>query len=194
MPPRAKTLRQRLEARLRKDADGCWRWLGAVNDDGYGEIFVGWRAGCARKDRVHRVAYRLHHGPIPIGLTVDHLCRVRNCANPEHLEAVSLRENIRRARDRRGCCKRGHPYTKENTYLTPAGVRCCNTCRRERVRARSRAQGRLANKFKTHCKRGHEFTEANTYRTTHGGRGCLVCKRSWYARAKKMNSGVNQQS
>lgn len=70
---------------------GCWNWTKAVRANGYG-----W---CGRRDwrgSAHRFAYTHFVGPIPDGLTIDHLCRNRRCINPEHLEAVSGAENTRR--------------------------------------------------------------------------------------------------
>lgn len=72
---------------------GCWRWTGAIQSAGYGSIGLGeGRVGSA-----HRVAYELLVGPIPPGLTIDHLCRNTWCVNPAHLEAVTHQENVRRA-------------------------------------------------------------------------------------------------
>jgi len=72
--------------------DECWPWRGFRNQYGYGRFRVHYRRVVA-----HRVAYELTKGPIPAGLTIDHLCRNRLCVNPAHLEAVTLGTNIRRA-------------------------------------------------------------------------------------------------
>lgn len=71
----------------------CWPWRGAIQSKGYG--MVGHRL-------VHRVVYELVHGPIPAGLTIDHLCRNRACANPSHLEAVTMKVNYDRGEGWRG--------------------------------------------------------------------------------------------
>lgn len=66
----------------------CWVWTGACTNGGYGTTSVlgrGWM--------VHRLVYTTLVGPIPAGLTLDHLCRARSCVNPAHLEPVSQREN-----------------------------------------------------------------------------------------------------
>lgn len=90
---------------------------------------------------VHRVAYVMYHGLIPKGLELDHLCRNRKCYNPEHLEAVSHKENVRRGMAGKHTnhhntgithCKRGHEFTKENTYVRPNGARNCRTCKKQR--------------------------------------------------------------
>jgi hypothetical protein len=69
----------------------CWIWQRAVQVGGYG---LAYSAG--RQRLAHRAYYELHVGPIPDGLTLDHLCRQRNCVNPAHLEPVSQTENTRR--------------------------------------------------------------------------------------------------
>lgn len=78
------------------DERGCWRWQGQKNRFGYGQlnVEVGGKRMCLR---THRVSYEAYVGPIPDGLEIDHLCRVRDCANPEHLEPVTRSENVRRS-------------------------------------------------------------------------------------------------
>jgi hypothetical protein len=111
---------------------GCWLWGGTVDTKGYGQLHVG-----GRLLRAHRVSYELNKGAIPAGLELDHKCRVRRCVNPEHLEPVTHRENLRRGGllRRRESCKNGHPLTPEN--LRKNG-RMCAVCHRDRERERSR--------------------------------------------------------
>lgn len=112
----------------RRGPDECWPWL-ASTSWGYGEFSLG---GKLRK--AHRVAYEDQVGPIPAGLTIDHLCRNESCVNPRHLEPVTMRENTMRGTGptatnaRKTVCKRGHPYTPENTYRSAKG-RECRVCR-----------------------------------------------------------------
>lgn len=97
---------------------------------------------CVEKNKrvsksAHREAYKAFKGEIPDGLELDHLCRVRNCVNPDHLEPVTRLENARRGigglmaglRQRaKTHCPAGHPYAPENTYFRANGNRMCVTC------------------------------------------------------------------
>jgi hypothetical protein len=69
--------------------ESCWLWTASKHYKGYGLLN---RQGKVLK--AHRFSYELYKGKIPAGLQVDHLCRVRNCVNPEHLELVDNRENV----------------------------------------------------------------------------------------------------
>ncbi len=88
----------RLMRRVHPSPAGCWVWPGALNADGYGSIRVGRRPeGTAL---VHRVVHEHLIGPIPADFDVDHTCGNRACCAPQHLEAVTHAENLRRARER----------------------------------------------------------------------------------------------
>lgn len=88
----------------------------------------------------HRVAYEAYIGPIPTGMQIDHLCGVRACCNPAHLEPVDCRTNLLRgdtitARQVLAThCPVGHPYDAPNTYLDPRGKRGCRACRARQAR------------------------------------------------------------
>jgi hypothetical protein len=85
-------MRLELERRISPEPNtGCWLWVGNKNDRGYGVVPL---EGKIRK--AHRAVYESERGPIPEGLTLDHLCRIRCCVNPDHLEPVTAMENIRR--------------------------------------------------------------------------------------------------
>ena len=94
--PEQPTPDQRVFGNAQEQEDGCLVWQGRTAHNGYGVISVGNRSTYA-----HRVAYELRVGPIPSGLTIDHLCFNRMCINPEHLEAVTRSENTRRELIRR---------------------------------------------------------------------------------------------
>lgn len=115
------------------DASGdCWEWTAAKTHDGYG--FIGQSRRGSGKVYAHRFAYEQLVGPVPVGMQLDHLCRVRHCVNPDHLEPVTNRENARRgSKARRTHCTNGHPFSEANTYRSPQrGTRTCRQCRRDR--------------------------------------------------------------
>lgn len=109
----------------RRGDDECWPWLAALSDKGYGMF----NATFSGTGVAHRIAYMLLIGPVPDGLVLDHLCRVRHCVNPSHLEPVTAEENTSRGiRATQTHCKRGHEFTAENTERRPNGTRSCVTC------------------------------------------------------------------
>lgn len=91
------TVTERFWPKVERVEDGCWLWTASLTGDGYGRISLGGKFG--PMGLAHRVAYELLVGPIPEGLELDHLCRVRRCVNPEHLEPVTHAENVRRAQE-----------------------------------------------------------------------------------------------
>lgn len=130
-------LRERFEAKVKRSEHGCWRWLGPHSVGGYGFL----RNADGGQDYAHRAAYRLFVGEIPPGLEIDHLCRNKGCANPDHLEAVTHAENIRRMKpfsrpmDLGAVCRHGHARTLENIGVNNTGARFCRPCQRANVRA-----------------------------------------------------------
>ncbi|KKL44868.1 hypothetical protein LCGC14_2361410 [marine sediment metagenome] len=120
----------------------CWEWVAYTRTDGYGEFGI--PKGKGKTCLSHIWAYKHFCGSIREGLQLDHLCRIRHCVNPEHLEAVTQQENIRRGEAgqhnaRKTQCPHGHPYSKKNTYLRPGGGRTCRACKNASSRA---ARGR----------------------------------------------------
>jgi hypothetical protein len=122
-----------------------WLWIGATDfEDGYGRFKIN-----GIPERTHRLAYERWIGPAESPdhkrMVVDHICRTKNCVNPEHLRLVTYRVNAENSESpiadniRKEECDRGHPFTAENTYTVrggktwPAG-RACKTCRREWMR------------------------------------------------------------
>ena len=125
---------------------GCWLFVAGDNGYGYGSLL------CNRDDdfptsRVyaHRLSYEMHVGPIAPGLEIDHKCRVRCCVNPDHLEAVTRKENARRSLpfvrmaqrkrvEMRTHCPSGHKFSPDNTRIHGDGYRVCITCSRAACR------------------------------------------------------------
>jgi len=137
----------RLHSRIKRDPEtGCWLWTGPipVGSKGYARLRVDGKRWLA-----HRFSYHIHVGPIPHGMTIDHLCRVRHCINPRHMEPVSTRTNVLRGvgtsavNARKTHCVHGHPFDEENTKWVKhrPGRRECRTCQREYFR-RARAAGK----------------------------------------------------
>ncbi len=142
---------------------GCWIWTGGISKQyrhgrgsgGYGRFTVDGKYVPA-----HRHAYSTLVTPVPVGLDTDHLCRVRCCVNPLHLEPVTRAENIRR----------GEWDPQKASALALPG------------RARRTASI-------THCLRGHEFVEENMYRDGNR-RICKACSRERYLRIRATRAGV----
>lgn len=120
------------------EPEDCWPWLGAEHRDSSGPLGYG-KCTSPISRLAHRVAYTLTKGPIPAGLTIDHVremgCTSKLCCNPGHLEAVTVAENNRRAAALRTHCPAGHPYAAPNLHVTRANVRHCRICDRDRHRA-----------------------------------------------------------
>ena len=116
--------------------NGCWDWQAATVGRDYGVMRIGGRRG--GNVYAHRIAYELFVGPIPAGLTIDHLCENRRCVNPSHMEPVTARENTLRGGSasavnaRKTHCPQGHPYTNVDNR----GGRCCRVCDARRHRQR----------------------------------------------------------
>jgi HNH endonuclease len=145
------TLPDRLMSKVSPEPNsGCWLWMGEGHTNGYGLTKHN-----GKTHLVRRLMYEITRGPIPDGLELDHLCRVRCCVNPTHLEAVTHQENMQRSPlSRKGSehlrkkthCPKGHPYDAANTYKW-RGRRLCRECNRQRSRERAR---QLANNNSRH--------------------------------------------
>src|ERR1051326_2818778 len=123
----------------------CWLWATGLSDDGYGQIRLHGRTCYA-----HRVSYELFVEVIPTVLQLDHLCRVRHCVCPTHLEVVTTAENTRRARAQITHCRHGHEYTAQNTgrSVAPDGTvkRWCRKCKNAGTLARYHAARQKSSK------------------------------------------------
>ncbi len=120
----------------------CWEWTGCITTSGYGQVRFP-----QKRWFTHRLVYTALVGDIPTGLVIDHLCRVRFCCNPRHLEVVTSKENSQRSPfgtaqgllDRHDSlrntthCPKGHIYDGNNTYFIPStNGRMCRTCMKTR--------------------------------------------------------------
>lgn len=140
--PEVDAIERRRLLRKIDSTTGCWIWTGSTDHNGYGQV---------RRNTVlrlaHRWVYELFVGPVPEGLDLDHLCRVRACCRPDHLEPVTRRVNILRGdiprlnrlrAVNRTHCKNGHEFTEENTHVNAEGHRVCRACNRAAYHAAKR--------------------------------------------------------
>lgn len=135
-------------ALCRRGPDDCWDWPGFIQQNGYGSTRGRRADGAPCTEMAHRRAYETLVGPIPDGLTIDHLCRNRRCINPGHMEPVGQGDNVLRGdagssrNARKTHCRKGHPFSGANLYLHPRPKnrqhRVCRACHAERQRERKR--------------------------------------------------------
>ena len=138
MAPKRRTTWERFLSFIDVRADECWLWRGAKRN-GYGMFVIPlaedslWKAGRVQPN-AHRYMWEQVMGPVTQEMQLDHLCRVRACVNPFHLEVVTSRENTLRGVShaavciRENRCGKGHEFTPENTQLY-RGRRKCRICR-----------------------------------------------------------------
>ena len=173
---------------------GCWHWGGTLSDFGYGLLNRSQQESDNKTTliRVHRYIYERANGPIPEGYEVDHLCRVRPCANPDHLEAVTSQTNnlrgtspaaLHAAKEK---CPEGHLYDRSSA----AGARTCSTCIRKHSISRARGDGKGGYQSeRTHCPERHPYEGDNlvlekrkrkdgTYGEVRKCRTCVVAVRA----------------
>lgn len=119
--------------------DTCWLWTASLNHKGYGQFQS---STFGRPMLAHRFSYLMFAGAILPGLVLDHTCEIKACVNPEHLEPVTNRENLKRGKvgqknaehhRAKTHCRKGHEYTESNTShwdRKSRGVltRRCNVC------------------------------------------------------------------
>lgn len=150
----------------------CWLWTGGLNNCGYGQVtFKG------RTHSAHRAVWYLLIGPIAKGLQLDHLCHVRNCVNPDHLEPVTKSENMRRAGIRNGWIKSGKPIQRIPKELH---------------------KKRPSVATSTHCKHGHVLAEVGFYEkvvstTQQTIRTCLACRQLARCKYNHKETGCTSQ-
>lgn len=138
-----KEFTQRFWGRVKK-TDSCWLWMGPLSNHGYGSV-----QSCHFRghNSPHRIAYVMLRGNIPPRLQIDHLCKIRNCVNPAHMELVTGKVNTLRggsasARNAiKTHCPRGHVYDRRNTHLDRQNQRHCREC--DKLNQRDRRKRRL---------------------------------------------------
>ena len=117
----------------------CWHWRASLFRNGYGQF----RHATGRL--AHRYAWEVFNGPILDGLNIDHLCRVRNCVNPNHMELVTRGENVLRGvgptaiNARKTHCSLGHALEGANLQPSKLPARSCRTCNNDQARQRREA-------------------------------------------------------
>lgn len=124
-----------MRARITPLSNGCWLWNRRIEPNGYGRVYFKGRMYWA-----HRLVFELLRGSVPEGYELDHLCRVRRCVNPHHLEPVSHTENMRRSpigasvgHRLKTQCPQGHPYSGNN-LIVYRNMRYCRQCQQQHKR------------------------------------------------------------
>lgn len=165
----------------------CWLWTGKLDQNGYANRTT----VNGVKDSPHRLAYRALVGPIPDELEIDHLCCVRHCVNPAHMDAVTHALNTERRVIYKTHCKSGHPLSGDNLRIDPrTGTRHCRICNAQRQRE-LHAKRRAANlkpPADARCKWGHPYSV-----DAQGRWFCRPCRnkrqREWKDRQKDRKQG-----
>lgn len=188
-------VRDRAFEKWTPDGD-CWISTYSTASHGYAQI--GWSGPEERRVVLaHRASWERVHGPVPAGMTLDHICKTKRCVNPKHLRLLSNFENARRTFGRDwplGECVNGH--SNENLETFTDGRTGCGICaktiwkqpkrteRRERETSLRIVEPRKPAPPRTHCRNGHEKSDENSYIRPNGRRECLPCKvahaRSWH--------------
>jgi hypothetical protein len=155
-----KTLDQRFHEKVHYEPmTGCWLWGGAIGDTGYGTLMEGGKGG-GRTVRAHVVAWRIHRGPVPVGLYVCHKCDVRWCVNPDHLFVGTALDN-NRDKMRKGRCRTQVGSERRTAKLDDAAARdiVARYGRREPLRSIARHYG-IAMGTVTHLLTGRSWSHA----------------------------------
>src|SRR6267142_4141502 len=127
----------------RPDLGPCWIWRGTLTQGGYGRVRRGRAPGI--RYPAHLVAYFTLRGIIPEGLEPDHLCRIRRCVHPWHIEPVTHKVNMERGGNAlKTQCPRGHEYSNNNTMKNAKGGRYCRTCHNTSRNEKRREERRCA--------------------------------------------------
>lgn len=170
---------------------GCWEWQGTIRK-GYGR----YKSKDRKNVAAHRYIFEILVKKIKDGMIIDHVCRVRNCVNPDHLREVTPRINalentisIAAMNTNKTKCQNGHIFNNDNTKYTKAG-RICKKCNKEWYKKYSEKlkAAKQKPKKKTHCKYGHELTDDNIYIYNK----TKTCKQCSLLRSKKQRDTFNE--
>lgn len=129
---------------------GCVLWLGVVDHGGYGQMRVGWN-----RRQVHRIAYALERGPIPLGMVVCHKCDQPSCLRHDHLFLGTQKDNMvdmakkgRNHAQKKTHCPAGHAYSEDNTIIgthkSRGQFRRCVICHNKSCDAENQRRRRAA--------------------------------------------------
>ncbi len=163
------TTEQRFWSKVDKSpSSGCWLWTGEKSAKGYGRFVISFVSGKRKRVYAHRFSWEQTHDKIPDTLQIDHLCGIKNCVNPDHMEVVTSRENILRGMSpsaityRTGICKRGHALSDDNIHVYSNGYRTCLICFRANQKRWSESHPEQARKRQG--KRNEYFRQYNATR------------------------------
>jgi hypothetical protein len=147
---------------------GCWIWIGAWSGNGYGQISTHHGKEIPSTcTMAHKHVYKLLVGDIPLGLVLDHLCRLRCCVNPAHLEPVSSRVNTLRGDTipsrnlAKTHCPQGHSYSGENLFVSVSKTqtnRLCRKCRNDNLAKRRKLRRRFVEAVKFFAAHHHKLS------------------------------------
>lgn len=148
------TIERFTEQHIPEPNSGCWLWIGCIAGR-YAQMSVS-----GKRIPSHRWSYEYFRGTIPPGYTLDHLCGITFCVNPDHLEPVSITENILRGNGlaaknaRKSSCPIGHEYDIFIVQKNGRQARACSICRRNAHRLQARNY-RLKKKASTKALKAH---------------------------------------
>lgn len=128
---------------------GCWEWIGCTSK-GYG-LFRGFDS---EKTSSHRFSYLIFNGELKNKMHIDHLCKNTKCCNPRHLEQVTPKENVIRAKTQITHCPYGHQYSQKNTRLYK-NARNCKECNK----LRSRKTRGFKNGYRNFCEKCKKYSK-----------------------------------
>lgn len=153
---------ERFLSKVKIEQSGCWTWQASKMKTGYGKFSTnnGWLLA-------HRVSFSIFNNVEFDNLLIDHMCRNRSCVNPDHLRAVTFKQNttenstsVAAVNKIKTHCLRGHKYDEQNTVIRKNGRECraCSNSNARRLgKEKRKAAALIPKEVRTHCKNGHEL-------------------------------------